>query len=109
VFRYGLAIRFLLLALFRRSCSAFRNPEAGLMRVRSCSDSWCWRVAQYLSNIDQVLQKIGELTSSLAAWVVLFGLAGLYLLDSCAWKGIKSDEHLASRACCWARRFSCSR
>ena len=50
---------------------------------------------KYLSNIDQVLQK--NLLSRdvfLAAWVVLFSLAGLYLLGFLGLEGIKSDEHL---------------
>jgi thiol:disulfide interchange protein DsbD len=50
---------------------------------------------KYLSSVDQVLQW-GLLTRErfLAAWVVLFGLAGLYLLGFLRLEGIKKDEEL---------------
>jgi len=48
---------------------------------------------KYLSSLDQVLQW-GLLTRErfLAAWIVLFALAGLYLLGFLRMEGIKADE-----------------
>jgi thiol-disulfide isomerase/thioredoxin len=50
---------------------------------------------KYLSSLDQVLQ-LGILTRErfLAAWIVLFALAGLYLLGFLRLEGIKPDEQL---------------
>ena len=48
---------------------------------------------KYLSNLDQVLHW-GFLTRErfLAAWIVLFAMAGLYLLGFLRMEGIKPDE-----------------
>ena len=48
---------------------------------------------KYLSSLDQVLQW-GLLTRErfLAAWIVLFAMAGLYLLGFVRLEGIKPDE-----------------
>ena len=48
---------------------------------------------KYLSSLDQVLQ-LGFLTRErfLAAWIVLFAMAGLYLLGFLRLEGIKPDE-----------------
>jgi len=48
---------------------------------------------KYLASVDQVLQ-LGWLTRErfLAAWIVLFAMAGLYLLGFLRMEGIKSDE-----------------
>jgi thiol:disulfide interchange protein DsbD len=48
---------------------------------------------KYLSSLDQVLQ-LGFLTRErfLAAWIVLFAMAGLYLLGFLRLEGIKQDE-----------------
>ena len=52
---------------------------------------------KYLSNIDQVLQW-GMITRErfLAAWIVLFGLPGLYLLGFLRMEGIKADAVLGA-------------
>ena len=50
---------------------------------------------KYLSSLDQVLQW-GFLTRErfLAAWIVLFGMAGLYLLGFVRLEGVKADENM---------------
>src|ERR1035441_9795083 len=50
---------------------------------------------KYLSSLDQVLQ-LGWLTRErfLAAWIVLFAAAGLYLLGFLRLEGIKADEQM---------------
>ena len=48
---------------------------------------------KYLSSIDQVLQwNVLTRERFLAAWIVLFALAGLYLLGFLRMEGIKQDE-----------------
>jgi thiol:disulfide interchange protein DsbD len=95
-FATGLALPFFLLALFPSYLQ--RMPRAG---------SWMARIKvvmgfiilaaslKYLSSLDQVLQW-GFLTRErfLAAWVVLFAMAGLYLLGFLRMEGIKKDEDL---------------
>src|SRR5207344_1532373 len=50
---------------------------------------------KYLSSLDQVLQ-LGFITRErfLAAWIVLFAMAGLYLLGFVRLEGIKPDENM---------------
>jgi thiol:disulfide interchange protein DsbD len=50
---------------------------------------------KYLSSLDQVLQ-LGFITRErfLAAWIVLFAMAGLYLLGYVRLEGIKPDEQM---------------
>jgi thiol:disulfide interchange protein DsbD len=50
---------------------------------------------KYLSSVDQVLQwNVLTRERFLAAWVVLFALAGLYLLGFLRLEGVRSDETL---------------
>jgi thiol:disulfide interchange protein len=95
-FATGLATPFFLLALFPAFLQRLPKSGGWLMRVKVVLGFVVLAASlKYLSNIDQVLQK--NLLSRdvfLAAWVVLFSLAGLYLLGFLRLEGIKSDEHL---------------
>jgi thiol:disulfide interchange protein len=95
-FATGLAFPFFFLALF----------PAGLKRLPK-SGGWMSRVKvvlgfvilaamlKYFSNVDKVLRwEILTRERFLAAWVVLFALAGLYLLGLLRMQGIRGDEEL---------------
>lgn len=95
-FACGLALPFLFLAMF----PSFLNnlPRAGVWMTRVKIVMGFVILAamlKYLSNIDQVLQT-SWLTRErfLAAWFVLFSLAGLYLLGLLRMEGIKADDKL---------------
>jgi thiol:disulfide interchange protein DsbD len=95
-FATGLALPFFLLALFPSYVK--RMPRAGgwMSRVKVVMGFVILAASlKYLSSVDQVLQW-GFVTRErfLAAWVVLFGLAGLYLLGFLRLEGIKKDEEL---------------
>jgi thiol:disulfide interchange protein DsbD len=95
-FATGLALPFFLLALFPGYLK--RMPRAGgwMARVKVVMGFVILAASlKYLSSVDQVLQ-LGFVTRErfLAAWVVLFGLAGLYLLGFLRLEGIKKDEEL---------------
>jgi thiol:disulfide interchange protein DsbD len=93
-FASGLALPFFGLALFPSYLG--RLPKSG---------SWMTRVKvvlgfvilaamlKYASNVDAVLRwNILTRERFLAVWIVLFGLAGLYLLGLVRLEGIRSDE-----------------
>ena len=95
-FATGLALPFFLLALFPGYLQ--RMPRAGgwMARVKVVMAFVILAASlKYLSSVDQVLQW-GAITRErfLAAWVVLFGLAGLYLLGFLRLEGIKKDDPL---------------
>jgi thiol:disulfide interchange protein DsbD len=95
-FSSGLALPFFLLALFPAYLK--RMPRAGgwMSRVKVVMGFVILAASlKYLSSLDQVLQW-GVLTRErfLAAWIVLFALAGLYLLGLLRMEGIKPDEPL---------------
>jgi thiol:disulfide interchange protein DsbD len=95
-FATGLALPFFLLALFPGYLK--RMPRAGgwMARVKVVMGFVILAASlKYLSSVDQVLQW-GFLTRErfLAAWVVLFSLAGLYLLGFLRLEGIKKDDPL---------------
>jgi thiol:disulfide interchange protein DsbD len=95
-FATGLALPFFLLALFPGYLK--RMPRAGgwMARVKVVMGFVILAASlKYLSSVDQVLQW-GFLTRErfLAAWVVLFALAGIYLLGFLRLEGIKKDEDL---------------
>ena len=93
-FASGLALPFFFLALF-----------PGVLRKLPRNGAWMSRVKivmgfvilaamlKYLSNVDQVLQ-LNVLTRErfLAAWIILFGLAGMYLLGFLRLEGVKRDD-----------------
>jgi thiol:disulfide interchange protein DsbD len=95
-FATGLAAPFFLLALFPQYLK--RMPKSGgwLVRVKVVMGFLVLAgMLKYLSNVDSVLQ-IGFLTRErfLAAWVVLFSLAGLYLLGFLRLEGIGPNDHM---------------
>jgi thiol:disulfide interchange protein len=93
-FATGLALPFFLLAVFPSYLK--RMPRSGdwMARIKVVMGFVILAASlKYLSSLDQVLQ-YGFLTRErfLAAWVVLFAMAGLYLLGVLRMEGIKSDE-----------------
>ncbi len=95
-FATGLAAPFFFLALFPAYLSRLPRSGAWMSRVKIVLGFVVLAIMlKYLSNVDQVLQ-LHWLTRErfLAAWIVLFALAGLYLLGILRMEGIKKDEPL---------------
>jgi thiol:disulfide interchange protein len=95
-FATGLALPFLMLALFPSYLQRMPRSGGWLARVKVVMGFVILAFSlKYLSSLDQVLQ-LGFLTRErfLAAWVVLFGMAGLYLLGYVRLEGIKPDEQM---------------
>jgi len=95
-FASGLAAPFFLLALFPGYLHRLPRSGAWLARVKVVMGFLILAaMLKYLSNIDQVLQwNILTRERFLGAWVVLFALAGLYLLGLLRLEGIKADDKL---------------
>jgi len=96
VFATGLALPFFLLALFPSYLKRLPRSGGWLARVKVVMGFVIIAAAlKYLSSLDQVLQW-GFLTRErfLAAWIVLFGMAGLYLLGFVRLEGVKPDENM---------------
>jgi len=96
VFAAGLALPFFLLALFPSYLK--RMPKSGgwLARVKVVMGFIILAASlKYLASVDQVLGW-GFLTRErfLAAWIVLFAMAGLYLLGFVRLEGVKRDENV---------------
>ncbi|MBS1834146.1 MAG: thioredoxin family protein [Acidobacteria bacterium] len=95
-FATGLAAPFFFLALFPQYIK--RMPKSGgwLARVKVVMGFLVLAgMLKYLSNIDAVLQwNILTRERFLAAWVVLFSLAGLYLLGFLRLEGIGPNDHV---------------
>ncbi len=95
-FATGLASPFFFLAAFPSYLKKLPKSGGWMARVKVVMGFVLLAVMfKYLSNIDQVLQT-GFLTRErfLAAWVVLFVMAGLYLLGLLRLEGIEPDEKL---------------
>lgn len=95
-FATGLASPFFFLAAFPSYLKKLPRSGGWLARVKVVMGFVLLAVMfKYLSNIDQVLQS-GVLTRErfLAAWFVLFGLAGLYLLGFLRLEGVEPGEHM---------------
>ncbi len=95
-FATGLAAPFFFLALFPSYLSRLPRSGSWMARVKIVLGFIVLAVMlKYASNVDQVLQS-HWLTRErfLAAWIVLFALAGLYLLGILRMEGIKKDEPL---------------
>lgn len=95
-FASGLALPFFGLALFPSWLK--RMPKSGgwLARVKVVLGFVILAaMLKYVSSVDQVMQW-GLLTRErfLAAWVVLFGMAGLYLLGFVPLEGVSKDQRL---------------
>jgi thiol:disulfide interchange protein len=96
VFAAGLALPFFLLALFPSYLKRMPRSGGWLARVKVVMGFVILAASlEYLSHLDQVLQW-GFLTREryLAAWIVLFGMAGLYLLGFVRLEGIKAEENM---------------
>lgn len=95
-FSVGMASPFFFLAAFPSYLKKLPSSGSWMMRVKVVTGFILLAVMlKYLSNVDQVLQ-LGLLTRErfLAAWVVLFSLAGLYLLGLLRLEGIEPGDHL---------------
>jgi thiol:disulfide interchange protein DsbD len=95
-FATGLALPFLLLALFPSYLKRMPRSGGWLARVKVVMGFVILAFSlKYLSSLDQVMQW-GLLTRDrfLAAWIVLFAMAGLYLLGYVRLEGIKTDESM---------------
>ncbi len=93
-FATGLALPFFLLAVFPGYLKRMPRSGGWMSRVKIVMGFLILAFSlKYLSSLDQVLQW-GFLTRErfLAAWIVLFALAGLYLLGFLRMEGIKTDE-----------------
>jgi len=95
-FSAGLALPFFLLALFPSYLKRLPRSGGWMARVKVVMGFVILAASlKYLSSLDQVMQW-GFLTRErfLAAWIVLFAMAGLYLLGFLRLEGIKPDEPL---------------
>jgi thiol:disulfide interchange protein DsbD len=95
-FAMGLASPFFFLAAFPSYLKKLPKSGGWLARVKVVAGFLLLAIMfKYLSNVDQVLQW-GLLTRErfLAAWFVLFSLAGLYLLGLLRLEGIEPGEPL---------------
>lgn len=94
VFAGGLALPFFLLALFPSYLQRMPRSGGWLSRVKVVLGFVILAAGlDYLAKVDQVLGW-GIVTRDrfLAAWIVLFAMAGLYLLGFLRLEGIKPDE-----------------
>ena len=95
-FAMGLALPFFLLALFPAYLKKLPRSGGWLARVKVVMGFVILAaMLKYLASIDQVL-RWNFLTRErfLAAWIVLFAMAGLYLLGYVRLEGINKDEPL---------------
>jgi len=93
-FAAGLALPFFLLALFPSYLKRMPRSGGWLARVKVVMGFIILAASlKYIASLDATLQW-GFLTRDrfLAAWVVLFAMAGLYLLGFVRLEGIKADE-----------------
>jgi thiol:disulfide interchange protein DsbD len=96
VFATGLALPFFLLALFPSYLKRLPKSGGWLARVKMVMGFAILAFSlKYLASLDQTLQW-GLLPRErfLAVWVVLFSMAGLYLLGFLRLEGVKPDEPL---------------
>lgn len=93
-FASGLSTPFFVLALFPSFLERMPRSGGWLARVKIVLGFVVLAaMLKYISSIDQVLQwNILTRERFLAAWFVLFALAGLYLLGLLRMEGIKGDE-----------------
>src|SRR5206468_4916754 len=93
-FAIGLALPFFLLALFPAYLKKLPRSGGWMTRVKVVL-GFIILVAslKYLAGLDQAFQ-LGFLTRErfLAAWIVLFAMAGLYLLGFVRLEGVKPDQ-----------------
>ncbi len=96
VFAMGLSLPFFLLALFPAYLKKLPRSGGWLARVKVVMGFIVLAaMLKYLSSIDQVLQwNVLTRERFLAAWIVLFAMAGFYLLGFVRMEGIAKDEPL---------------
>ena len=94
VFATGLALPFFFLALFPSYLKKLPKSGGWMARVKVVMGFVILAaMLKYLSSLDQVLQwNILTRERFLSLWIVLFGMAGLYLLGFVRLEGIKPDE-----------------
>jgi thiol:disulfide interchange protein len=95
-FATGMALPFLLLALFPAYLKRLPRSGGWMARVKVVMGFIILAAGlKYASSVDQVMQW-GFLTRErfLAAWVVLFAMAGLYLLGYVRLEGVKAEDKL---------------
>jgi thiol:disulfide interchange protein len=95
-FAGGLALPFFFLAAFPSYLKKLPRSGGWLARVKTVMGFVLLAaMLKYVSSIDQVLQ-LNWLTRErfLAAWFVLFAMAGLYLLGLLRLEGVEPEEHL---------------
>lgn len=93
-FASGLALPFFLLALFPSYLKRLPKSGGWMARVKVVMGFIVLAaMLKYLSSVDQVLQwNVITRERFLAAWIVLFAMAGLYLLGFLRLEGIAKDE-----------------
>ena len=96
VFAFGLALPFFLLALFPQYLNKMPRSGGWLARVKVVMGFVVLAfMFKYLAAIDQVMQwNVVTRERFLAIWVVLFAMAGLYLLGFLPLEGVKRDEKI---------------
>lgn len=95
-FASGLAAPFFLLALFPAWLKKLPRSGGWMSRVKVVLGFLILAaMLKYLANVDQVLQwNLLTRERFLASWVILFALAGLYLLGLLRLEGVEPDERL---------------
>jgi thiol:disulfide interchange protein len=93
-FASGLALPFFLLALFPSYLKRLPKSGGWLARVKVVMGFIVLAaMLKFLASVDQVLQwNVITRERFLAAWIVLFAMAGLYLLGFLRLEGISKDE-----------------
>jgi thiol:disulfide interchange protein DsbD len=95
-FASGLALPFFLLAVFPSYLKRLPRSGGWLARVKVVLGFVVLAAMfKYISSIDQVLQwNLLTRERFLAAWIVLFALAGLYLLGFVRLEGVKPEDRM---------------
>jgi thiol:disulfide interchange protein len=95
-FAFGLALPFFLLALFPSYLKRLPKSGGWLARVKVVMGFIVLAaMLKFLASVDQVLQwNVITRERFLAAWIVLFAMAGLYLLGFLRLEGIAKDESM---------------
>jgi thiol:disulfide interchange protein DsbD len=95
-FAAGLSLPFFFLAIFPSYLKKLPRSGGWMARVKVVMGFIILAASlKYLASLDQVL-RWGFLTRErfLAAWIVLFGMAGLYLLGFVRLEGVKAEERM---------------
>jgi thiol:disulfide interchange protein DsbD len=95
-FAAGLALPFFLLALFPSYLKRLPRSGGWMARVKVVMGFVILAASlKYLASLDQVLRwNLLTRERFLAAWIVLFAMAGLYLLGFVRLEGVKPDERM---------------